>query len=48
MGSASSAGEAQKMGGFRVSVREPVENKRLRRKILNSGLLCSNRAASAR
>ncbi len=36
------------MGGFRVSVREPVENKRLRRKILDSGLLYSNRAASAR
>jgi hypothetical protein len=36
------------MGGFRVYVREPAENKRLRRKILDSGLLYSNRAASAR
>jgi len=36
------------MGGFRVYVRKPVENKRLRRKILDSGLLYSNRAASAR
>ena len=36
------------MAGFRVGVREPVENKRLRRKILESGLLYSNRAASAR
>jgi hypothetical protein len=36
------------MGGFRVSVREPEENKWLRRKILDSGLLCGNRASSAR
>jgi hypothetical protein len=48
MGSASYAGKARKMGSFRVSVREPVENKRLRRKILDSGLLYSNRVASAR
>jgi hypothetical protein len=48
MGSASYAGEARKMGGLRVRVREPIENKRLRRKILDSGLLSSNRAASAR
>ena len=36
------------MGGFQVSVREPEENKRLRKKILDSGLLPSNRAANAR
>jgi hypothetical protein len=36
------------MGGLRVRVREPIENKRLRRKILDSGLLSSNRAVSAR
>jgi hypothetical protein len=36
------------MGGFRVSVREPEEDNRLRKKILDSGLLPSNRAASAR
>jgi hypothetical protein len=29
-------------------VREPAENKRLKRKILDSGLLPSNRAANAR
>jgi hypothetical protein len=43
MGSASYAGEARKMGGLRVSVREPAENKRLRRKILDSRVLCGNR-----
>jgi hypothetical protein len=48
MGSASYVGEARKMGSFRVYVREPVENKRLRRKILDSGLWSSKRAASAR
>jgi hypothetical protein len=36
------------MGGLRVSVREPVENKRLRRKIFDFGWLSSNRAAIAR
>jgi hypothetical protein len=36
------------MGGFRVRVREPVENKRLRRNMLDSGVRCGNRAASAR
>src|ERR1700722_13035594 len=36
------------MGGFRVYVGKPVENKRLRRKILDSGGLSGNRAASAR
>ncbi len=36
------------MGGFQVSGREPAENKQLRKKILNSGLLPSNRAAKAR
>jgi len=36
------------MGSFRVYVREPAENTRLKRKILDSGLLYSNRAASAR
>jgi hypothetical protein len=36
------------MGGLRVYVGEPIENKRLRRKILDSGLLYSNRAATAR
>jgi hypothetical protein len=36
------------MGGLRVSVGEPIENKRLRSKILDSGLLYSNRAATAR
>ncbi|MFZ0276657.1 MAG: hypothetical protein WA651_12925 [Candidatus Sulfotelmatobacter sp.] len=37
------------MGGLRVSLREPVENKRRRRKILDSGLLCGgNGAARAR
>jgi hypothetical protein len=36
------------MGGFRVSVREPVENKRLRREILDSGLLYGNGAVRAR
>jgi YD repeat-containing protein len=42
------AGEARKMGGFRVYVCKPVENKRLRRKNLDSGWLSGNRAASAR
>jgi hypothetical protein len=36
------------MGGFHVYARETAEKKRLRRKILDSGLLSSNRAASAR
>src|SRR5271166_6583892 len=36
------------MGSFWVRVREPVENKRLRKEILDSGVLCGNRAASAR
>jgi hypothetical protein len=36
------------MGGFRVYVGKPVENKRLRRKILDSRVLYSNGAASAR
>jgi hypothetical protein len=36
------------MGGLRVRVREPEENKRLSRKILDAGLLCGNGAASAR
>ena len=36
------------MGGFQVSVGEPEENKQLRKKILDAGLLPSNRAASAR
>jgi hypothetical protein len=36
------------MGGFRVYVGKPVENKRLRRKILDSEWLSGNRAASAR
>jgi hypothetical protein len=48
MGSASYAEEARKTGSFRVYVREPIENKRLRRKILESGLLYSNRAVGAR
>jgi hypothetical protein len=38
----------RKMGSFRVYVGKPVENKRLTRKILDSGLLSSNRTASAR
>jgi len=36
------------MGGFQVRVREPEENKRLRKKIFDCGLLSSNRAANAR
>jgi hypothetical protein len=36
------------MGGSRVSVREPVENKRLKWQILDSRLLYSNRTVSAR
>jgi hypothetical protein len=35
------------MGGFRVRVREPEENKRLRREILDCGWLSSNRAVRA-
>jgi len=36
------------MGSFRVYVREPAENKRLRRKILDCGWWSVNAAASAR
>jgi len=36
------------MGGLRVRVREPEENRRLRRKILDCGWLSVNAAASAR
>jgi len=36
------------MGSFRVRVREPIENKRLRRRILDCGLLSSNHAANTR
>jgi hypothetical protein len=36
------------MGSFLVRVREPIENRRLSRNILDSGVLCGNRAAGAR
>jgi hypothetical protein len=41
MESADCAAELRKTGGFRVRAREPVENKQLKRKILNCGLLSS-------